>query len=86
MGDRGEFSTPIPVLLHPDKAWKWIQKTIQNNEAAVEAHFLDPNNKTKPFKPKTKAGLSLAQQFGGVLCGKPQNPLRTIPQGYRTLC
>lgn len=63
VGDRGEFSTPISVILHPVHAWTWISKTIQDNEGAVEEHFVDPKNKHIPYTPKKKTGLLTQHQL-----------------------
>ena len=58
VGDRGEFSTPSTVVLHPDKSWQWISRSIHDDPLALEAHFEIYHNKMKPFKPHAKAEIT----------------------------
>ena len=57
VGDRTDFTTPTPVLLQPERPWKWISKQIVTDPHHHPYFFANLNNEGKLFTPPARAVL-----------------------------
>lgn len=58
VGDRSAFNTPAPIVLQPEKPWKWITKQGVNDDAVLNYFYANPANKGKFFTPPTGTTLT----------------------------
>ena len=47
VGDRGQFSMPSTVILHPDKTWKWVSKSMHCSYVELKKFFTNQANTYK---------------------------------------
>lgn len=55
VGDRSEYSHPAPIVLQPEKPWKWIVKHIVTDPTVLEFFYCNPANAGKFFTPEVGA-------------------------------
>jgi len=58
VGDRSEFNSPAPIILQPEKPWKWITKNVVTNDTTLEYYYANPRNVGKLFVPAVGAVLT----------------------------
>ena len=58
VGDRSVFNSPAPIVLQPEKPWKWMTKQIVAEAPTLEYFYANPHNKGKLFTPATGATLT----------------------------
>ncbi len=51
VGDRTSFSSPAPVVLQPEKPWKWIINKFVIDELEIETFYANPSNTNKFYTP-----------------------------------
>ncbi len=57
VGDRTDYSSPAPIVLQPEKPWKWITNRFDTSELNIEAFYCNPNNVDKFYIPSTSIQL-----------------------------
>jgi hypothetical protein len=53
VGDRTTYSSPAPIILQPEKPWKWVMNKFVTDEVAIELFYANPNNRHKFFTAQT---------------------------------
>ena len=84
VGDRGEFTTPSTVLLHPERPWKWVPKLLHLNEAAIDEFYSVPTNYGKFYKPPASVGDEMSSELIPRLILLPQNLVEFCASHPRT--
>ncbi len=51
VGDRTNFSSPAPVVLQPEKPWKWITNKFVTDDLELAAFYANPSNINKFYTP-----------------------------------
>jgi hypothetical protein len=57
VGDRTGFSSPAPIVLQPEKPWKWITTKSVTELAVLDTFYANPNNTGRFFTPPPTATL-----------------------------
>jgi hypothetical protein len=57
VGDRTDFSSPAPIVLQPEKPWKWITIKAVTTLAELETFYANPHNTGRFFTPPADATL-----------------------------
>lgn len=83
VGDRSAFNSPAPIVLQPEKPWKWITKQIVTAAPTLEYHYANPNNNGKLFTPA--AGATLTRVTAPRLLLLPGNLIHYCAEAPRTL-
>lgn len=60
VGDRSPFSSPAPIVLQPEKPWKWITKQAVTDPTAYELFYANPANAAKLFTAPAGATTRVA--------------------------
>ncbi len=82
VGDRSPFSTPAPIILQPEKPWKWITKQIVTEPTTFEYFYANPANTGKFFT--ATAGATLTRVTAPRLLLLPGNLVQYCAEAQRT--
>lgn len=82
VGDRSEYNTPAPVVLQPEKPWKWMTKQAVKDAAFFETFYANPANNGKLFTPPP--GTALTRIVAPRLLLLPGNLVQYCVGGTRT--
>ena len=82
VGDRSEFNTPAPVILQPEKPWKWITKQAVQDDVIFNYYYANPANQGKLYTPPP--GTALTRTIAPRLLLLPGNLVQYCVEAPRT--